>query len=241
MMMTDAKGSIGVTFLSQYPLTDAYYRLRSINSSSFHISAHPDGKEVFGVVDSGVIPAINQWYRFRIQVQDSGIRTEILAKVWNESLPEPSDWQINAYDDTFTRLVAGTFGLWSYSSGYKYWDDLKIINFNTIINSDEDNTSDTNDQCPNDPLKKSRALADAAFPIQTPMVMAPPIASTIAPMILLKPIRALADAAFPIQTPMVMAPPIALTIAPMILLKPIRALADAAFYRLRYRFLDAPM
>jgi hypothetical protein len=126
MLMTDAKGSIGVTFLSQYPLTDAYYRLRSINGSSFHISAHPNGKEVFGVVDSGVIPAINQWYRFRIQVQDSGIHTEILAKVWNESLPEPSDWQINAYDDTSTRLVAGTFGLWSYSSGYKYWDDLKI-------------------------------------------------------------------------------------------------------------------
>jgi hypothetical protein len=71
-------------------------------------------------------PVPNVWYWFRIWVQDTGVRTEILAKVWQEGQAEPADWQVNAYDDTPTRLVSGTFGVWSYLSGSKYWDDLSV-------------------------------------------------------------------------------------------------------------------
>jgi hypothetical protein len=33
---------------------------------------------------------------------------------------------VEAYDDTVTRLSAGTIGLWSYHKGSKYWDDLLV-------------------------------------------------------------------------------------------------------------------
>ena len=39
MMMTTSAGGIGVTFLSQYPVSDAYYRLRRHGTNSFHICA----------------------------------------------------------------------------------------------------------------------------------------------------------------------------------------------------------
>jgi uncharacterized repeat protein (TIGR02543 family) len=127
MMMTASNGGIGVTFLSQYPVTDAYYRLRRYSSNSFHISPH--GTSIFGVTDTGVVPIANNWYRFRVRVQDTGIRTEILAKVWLDGDVEPIDWQVDAYDDSITRLTSGTFGTWSYASGSKYWDDLMVILF----------------------------------------------------------------------------------------------------------------
>jgi hypothetical protein len=125
MMMTESSGGIGVTLLSQYPVRDAYYRLRRYKSNSFHISPH--GTSIFGVTDTGVVPIANNWYRFRVRVQDTGIRMEILAKVWLDGDVEPIDWQVNAYDDTDNRLTSGTFGVWSYLIGSKYWDDLMVI------------------------------------------------------------------------------------------------------------------
>ncbi|PXF56318.1 MAG: hypothetical protein C4B58_13905 [Deltaproteobacteria bacterium] len=127
MMMTVSSGGIGVTFLSQYPVRDAYYRLRHHKSDSFHIAPH--GTSVFGITDTGVVPIANNWYRFRVRVQDTGIRTEILAKVWLDGDVEPIDWQVNAYDDTDNRLTSGTFGVWSFMIGSKYWDDLMVIPF----------------------------------------------------------------------------------------------------------------
>ena len=82
MMMTDTDGGIGVTFLSQYPVADVYYRLRSEpTDSNFYISPH--GTEVTGETHTGVNPAANTWYSFKIEVQNTGGRTEIRAKVWD--------------------------------------------------------------------------------------------------------------------------------------------------------------
>ena len=124
MMMTASSSGIGVTFYSQYPVTDAYYRLRRYHSNSFHIA--PDGTTVSGDIDTGVVPIANVWYRFRVQVEDTGTRTEIRAKVWVDGSAEPDDWQIDCYDDNPTRLLGGTIGIWSYYSGSKYWDDLTV-------------------------------------------------------------------------------------------------------------------
>jgi hypothetical protein len=134
MMRTSSTGGVGVTFLSNYPLTDAYYRLRAYDNFSFHIAPHPQNTaKIFGTTDSGIIPQVNQWYKFRIKVSDTGTRTEILAKVWKESDSEPAQWQINAYDDTSNRRVSGTFGVWGHRNGAKYWDDLKIsVSFETV-------------------------------------------------------------------------------------------------------------
>jgi len=125
MRISTGSAGVGVTFLSQYPDTDAYYRLRRYGSNSFHIASH--GTAIMGGVgDSGVVPAANVWYAFRIQVEDTGTRTEIRARVWAEASPEPLAWQIDAYDDSPTRLSAGTVGVWSLRQGQKLWDDLHI-------------------------------------------------------------------------------------------------------------------
>ena len=78
-MITAPDGGIGVTFFSQYPNMDAYYRLkREYDSGEFHIAPH--GTNVTGDIVTGVVPSPNIWYWFRILVEDTGSRTEIRAK-----------------------------------------------------------------------------------------------------------------------------------------------------------------
>jgi hypothetical protein len=127
MMMTDPASGIGVTFLSHYPFTDTYYRLRCDRWNSFSLAPHPHATaKVFGITKTGVTAKANQWYRFRIKIQDTGSRTNILAKIWPENASEPAQWQIDAYDNTSKRLTSGTFGGWSGGAGKKYWDDLIV-------------------------------------------------------------------------------------------------------------------
>jgi hypothetical protein len=126
MMITASGGGIGVTFFSEFPLADAYYRLRRYaNKPAFHLASH--GTSVSGDKDTGVVPVVNGWYRFRIQVEDTGASTEIRAKVWADGGSEPVDWQAEAFDATPTRLTAGTIGQWSMGSGNKYWDDIVVV------------------------------------------------------------------------------------------------------------------
>jgi hypothetical protein len=127
MRTTAADSGIGVTLLSQYPNTDRYYRLRRTGTSgAFEISPH--GTTISGgTTNTGVVPSANTWYRFMIEVKDTGTRTEIRAKVWSDGSAEPGGWQVECYDASATRLTQGTIGLWSYSSGSKYWDDLAVM------------------------------------------------------------------------------------------------------------------
>jgi len=128
MMITDSASGIGVTFMSDYPNSDSYYRLRRTASSAFHISPHPwpTATVTGGTTDSGIFPVANQWYRFTIQVEDDGAQTFIKAKVWADGAPEPTSWQIDCYDANPTRRTSGTVGLWCYNTGSKYWDDLTV-------------------------------------------------------------------------------------------------------------------
>ena len=126
LMMTSSSGDIGVTFFSQYPNTDAYYRLRQYGNSAFHIAPHPHGTEINGDSVTGVVPSANVWYWFRVLVEDTGSRTEIRAKVWPENSVEPAVWQLDCYDNSASRLRAGTIGVWSMGSGSKYWDNLTV-------------------------------------------------------------------------------------------------------------------
>jgi hypothetical protein len=129
MMITDAGAGIGVTFFSDYPQRDAYYRLRRhAGNPSFHITAH--GTNVSGNIYTYVTPQTDQWYRFRIQVNDTGTQTEILAKVWMDGQSEPVNWQASASDASTSRLTAGTIGLWSMGTGEKYGDNLAADSLN---------------------------------------------------------------------------------------------------------------
>ena len=125
MRMTNTSGGMGVTFFSNYPQSDAYYRLRSYRGGSFQLANHPHGKRpLTGDSDTGVVPERNRWYRYFIRVEDTGSSTAIRAKVWAEGQREPTSWQIEASDNSGSRLKSGTIGLWSMGSGSKYWDDL---------------------------------------------------------------------------------------------------------------------
>ncbi|MDH3626181.1 MAG: hypothetical protein OES25_00820 [Acidobacteriota bacterium] len=125
MRITSAQGGIGITFFSQFGGNAAYYRLRRYFSNSFTIS--PLGTSVTGDVDTGVIPAPNQWYKFKVQVQDVGSQTEIRAKIWPELDTEPAAWQADCVDASGSRLTSGTVGVWSFHNGEKLWDDLRVI------------------------------------------------------------------------------------------------------------------
>jgi hypothetical protein len=126
MRMSDTGSGLGVTFLSDYNQSDRYYRLRRFGTNgSFELSPH--GTSISGgVTDTGVVPAVNAWYEFRIEVEDTGSRTEIRARVWASGTAEPSAWQIDAFDDGAGRLTSGTVGVWSFSKGSKFWDDLYV-------------------------------------------------------------------------------------------------------------------
>jgi len=107
MMIADSGGGIGVTFFSENPLADAYYRLRrNASKPGFHTAPH--GKSVSGDKDTGLTPIANVWDQFRIQVEDTGTQTEV-------------------YDVSPARLTAGTIGLWSMGSGNKYCDDIAVV------------------------------------------------------------------------------------------------------------------
>ncbi len=127
MMMTSAAGGLGVTAYSQYADRDVYYRLRRYGDTSFHLAPHPNSTvRLEGDTQTNVKPKPNLWYWFVLEVVDTGARTEIRAKVWPDGTDEPADWQVNAWHKDSGRLLNGRIGLWSYSSGSKYWDDLVV-------------------------------------------------------------------------------------------------------------------
>ncbi len=129
MRIGGANDAIGVTFYSDYPNSDKYYRLRREKGSSFYLSPHGANVECAGVIDSAVTPVVDTWYRFKIEVENLSSTTQIVAKVWAEGDAEPADWQVDCIDSD-VRLSKGTVGVWAVvsggDSGDKYWDDLQV-------------------------------------------------------------------------------------------------------------------
>ena len=150
MRMTDPEGGIGVTFLSRYPEDiDQYYALRRDGKDrTFHLVAHPHGVQSVSSdadkMDSGIEPEPNTWYHFLIELEDTGSRTEIRAKVWTEGDPEPSEFKIEAYDDSSIRLTSGTVGVWASDAGSKYFDNLRVYH-DVLLSEDFDAYSENQD------------------------------------------------------------------------------------------------
>ncbi|HRX87255.1 MAG TPA: hypothetical protein P5572_19690, partial [Phycisphaerae bacterium] len=177
MMLDDYNGGLGVTFFSDYPNSDSYYRLRSGSfpgGEMFHIAPH--GTTITGDTSTDVRPTPGVWYKFRISVTDTGDATQIYANVWPEGDTEPAGWQVDCYDDSASRLTQGTMGLWSMGSGDKYWDDLsveaEITNDGPIpddpclADSDFDGVGDCDDQCPFDANKSEPGVCGCNVPDQ---------------------------------------------------------------------------
>ncbi len=132
MRISDAAGGIGLTTMSSYPDATGYYRLRRYFDGSFYLTATGTTYQS-GTTDTGVVPAANSWYRFAFEVEDTGSTTEIRAKVWLDGTEEPSDWQALAFDNSATRWLDGTFGVWSFYNGNKDWDDLSVTPIATPV------------------------------------------------------------------------------------------------------------
>ncbi len=150
MMMTNSAGGIGVTFLSSYPNADEYYRLRRGNfpgGVAFHLDRHPDDQPTLvGTTDTGVVPTANEWYRFKIEVDNSGPQNSIRANVWLDGTQEPAGWQADCIDTSGLAATEGTIGLWSMSLGNKYGDDLQVA---TLSNDCSDGDPCTVETCSN--------------------------------------------------------------------------------------------
>jgi len=128
MLITDPNGGIGVTVHSQYPNTDAYYRIMRWGDGDFYMEPHPYPTPIDCESSrTGVVPQIDRWYRFRLEVVPGEVSTSIRAKVWQDGTSEPTTWQVRCEDLLSDRLDSGTVGVWSMSRGSKYWDDLEVI------------------------------------------------------------------------------------------------------------------
>ena len=125
MAVDHPAATIGVTTYSQYPASDAYYRLANNNGGSFVLEGRP-GLSCSGV-DTGVVAAAGTWYRFELDVVDRGTTNEIRAKIWREGDSEPGAFQVTCVDATNNRPRQGTIGVYSGGAGQKYWDDIEIV------------------------------------------------------------------------------------------------------------------
>ncbi|MCR9093712.1 MAG: hypothetical protein NXI30_05825 [bacterium] len=125
MAIDHPDAEIGITTYSQYPSSDAYYRIGRAAGESFRFVGRP------GVActsaDSGVVPAAGDWLRFEIDVVDEVSHNRIRAKVWRFGESEPSAPQIECVDASANRPRQGTIGVWAGGPGSKYWDDLEIF------------------------------------------------------------------------------------------------------------------
>ncbi|MBW2287495.1 MAG: hypothetical protein JRG90_06700, partial [Deltaproteobacteria bacterium] len=127
MHIDAAGGGIGVTLYSDYPNSDAYYRLRRYGNRSFHLAHHPDGHDTcIGDTDTNVIPDTDRWYAFRFRAFPEAGGTRVQAKVWDSGAAEPASWQADCVDPIASALAGGAPGIWSMGKGTKSWDDIAV-------------------------------------------------------------------------------------------------------------------
>jgi RHS repeat-associated protein len=119
--------------------------------------------ETKGNHETGIIPTINTWYRFIVEVEAVGTGTAVRVKVWEDNTAEPTNWQINT-TDTSNPLTSGTFGLWAYSSGSKYWDELAVA----PLNSSQPTPTPTNTPEPGNTATPTGTTAVTSTPTATP-------------------------------------------------------------------------
>jgi hypothetical protein len=126
-VQTNTIGGVGVTVYSDFPNSNAYYRLRTYRGGNFELSAHGNGSSDCkqDLRDTGVSPVRDVWFNFRLQAFGEGQGTRVQAKVWPDGSTEPMEWQTSCMYST-APLAGGSLGVWSMGMGTKFWDNLVI-------------------------------------------------------------------------------------------------------------------
>ncbi len=126
-VQTNTAGGVGVTVYSDFPNSNAYYRLRTYRGKNFELSAHGNGSSNCSRIlrNTGVSPASDVWFNFRLQAFGEGLGTRVQAKVWSDGSTEPMEWQTSCMYSTAPR-AGGSPGVWSMGLGSKFWDNLII-------------------------------------------------------------------------------------------------------------------
>ncbi len=129
LALTSAAGSAGVTSYSRFTAQQRYYRLGSSAGGAFEIAGLPALS--CANASTGVVPAIDTWYVFKLIVTSEASQNRIQAKVWRQGDTEPTGPQAECLDSSSARALDGTIGAWSGGAGQKYWDDLEVTRLST--------------------------------------------------------------------------------------------------------------
>ncbi len=149
MMGSDSKSGMGVTFLSKYPLSDDYYRLRTYAGRAFELSGHGRGVACDGI-KSDIIPKAGAWYKYEVQVQVKEDQTQISAAIWDASKDRNTAEILVCQDKSSSRLKEGTIGVWAHGAGKKHWSDFNLA-FNPFFDSDKDDEDEVIEPAPTPP------------------------------------------------------------------------------------------
>ena len=120
-MTTEDGGGVGVTFLSDYPRSDSYYRLRAFNGRQFEIEPHGTSMDESCISDVPI--EANAQYNFQVIFRGASQRTNVRARVWKVGETRPA-FQLNCNDTSDTRRRSGRFGIWSLGEGSKSWRSM---------------------------------------------------------------------------------------------------------------------
>ncbi|MFZ5601144.1 MAG: hypothetical protein ACOY7J_01710, partial [Pseudomonadota bacterium] len=134
MYQGEPGSGIGLTFGSDYPNSNTYYKLYSIWNGYFEITSNSTpAKSLPGYGNTWKRPTAGSWTHFRVQWQHTAPVTYIKAKIWLEGQEEPGYWQINVEDAAANRPQNCRVGVWSAgSNGQSYWDQIELKHINKL-------------------------------------------------------------------------------------------------------------
>jgi hypothetical protein len=122
------EGEAGVTVLSQFPASLAYYRLARSGAAAFALSVRGAIGEIVCApsASTGVAATPGLWLRFRVRVTRFDGRNRIRAMVYPDGSTPPPGWQVDCWDLKANPVSSGSVGLFASQAPGTYWDDLRV-------------------------------------------------------------------------------------------------------------------